>query len=203
MMYNIIEDNSPYYVKFNMPNAVEIANVYKDVCNRVFKRPFVSEPLHSDSALEVIKLFPEFNQLELLSSRMNIFVSKPGLYSPPHKDGSDMQFGINIPIEILDEHCITNWYTDSSVSEFEYYAGPDNFMGMKRYIRELRNYQVDSVKPTSSTTMKHNECLLFNVGAFHDWDNRRSPNRRIILTLRPVPHCKLSFDDVANILFGG
>lgn len=202
MMYNIIEDNSPYYIKFNMPHAVEIANVCKDVCNRIFKRPFVSEPLQTKEVEQIINLIPEFRRLQITPRRMNLFISKPGLYSPPHKDGASMKFGINIPIEISDEHCVTNWYTDESVSEFEYYEGNDNLLGMKRIVRELRNYQVDSVKPVVSTTMKNSECLLFNVDRFHDWDNRLSSNRRIILTLRPLPDSKISFEEAAKVLFG-
>jgi len=201
-MYTIIEDNSPYYIKFNMPTVVEIANVCKDACSRVFKRPFVSEQLDNDLMSQVIDLIPKFGLLELSPLRMNFFVSKPGLYSPPHKDGQNMQFGINIPIEISDELCTTNWYTDQSLAHCEYYDGPDDFMGMKRYVREIRNYQVDSVKATVSTVMKPNECVLFNVNQFHDWDNRLSPNRRIILTLRPQPSSFISFEQAAQILFG-
>lgn len=203
MMYNIIEDNSPYYIKFKMPNAIEIANVCRARCDRVFKRFFVSEALQSIEVESIIQLFPSFNQLQLLDTRVNIFVSEPGLYSPPHKDGADMQFGINIPIEISDEECITNWYSDESLSNYEYYAGVDNLLGMRRYVRQIENYQVDAVAPTASTTMKPDECMLFNVNCFHDWDNRRSANRRIILTLRPIPGiANLSFNDAAAILFG-
>jgi hypothetical protein len=49
--------------------------------------------------------------------------------------------------------------------------------------------------------MKSNECMLFNVDQFHDWDNRLSPNRRIVLTLRPVPDGELTFNEAAKILF--
>jgi len=186
-----------------MPNAIEIANVCRARCDRVFKRFFVSEPLQRIEVESIIELFPSFNQLQLLDSRVNIFVSEPGLYSPPHKDGADMQFGINIPIEIADDECITNWYSDESLSNYEYYAGVDNLLGMKRYVRQIQNYQVDACSPIASTTMKPDECMLFNVNCFHDWDNRRSTNRRIILTLRPTPGIgNLSFNDVAQILFG-
>jgi len=201
MMYTIIEDNSPYYIKFNMPNAKEIASICSDTCNRNFNRYFESVALQQSDAIQIINLIPEFKNLKLLSQRLNLFISKPGLYSPPHKDGANMQFGINIPVEIADENCITNWYTDQSLSEYKYYTGPDHLLAKVRQVRQVHGYQVDDVTPAASTIMKPNECLLFNVNHFHDWDNRTSSNRRIVLTLRPSDSGVLTFDDAVKILF--
>ncbi len=203
MMLTIIEDSSPYYVKFSMTTAGEIAGICNAILDGVhYKNEFISHPIEHRTATEIIKLIPFFENIQLNVGRLSMFISRPGIYRPPHKDGARMQFGINIPIEILDNECTTNWYTDESLSKYDYYAGPDIHNGQHRQIRELRNYRSGDIVPIASTTMKSSECMLFNVNQFHDWSNKTSLNRRVILALRPYLSSTMTFADAATLLFG-
>ena len=200
-MLNIINDKSPYYITFSMKNINAIINICKaEIVESKFDEMFTSIPLPLQSADNIINLSPELRKLKFTTKRMNLFVSQPGCYRPPHKDGAAMEFGINIPIEILDDKCSTNWYTDISLEHYHLHQSTQFHNGSPRPRREIINYN-GNVTPAESMTLQSDECILFNVNQYHDWDNTQSTNQRIILTLRPLLSNRLTFEDAARILF--
>ena len=52
-------------------------------------------------------------------------------------------------------------------------------------------------------TAVQGECILFNTEIFHDFDNSKSKNERMVLTLRDVEPGNVYFEDVKKRLFGG
>jgi len=201
-MYTIIEDCSPYYIKFK---ATEHSTIV-DICRRIidssnYNNEFVSQPLVQETINELVKHIPLFSKLSLKNQRVNLFVSQPGIYRPPHKDGADMKFGVNYMIEVSDDKCFTNWYDNELENRADYFEGSDYNGIQTRHLRELRNYKYKEVEPVKSMTAVSGECVLFNVGLFHDWDNTQSVNRRIVLTLRPPLYSKISFEQAKQLLF--
>lgn len=201
-MYKIVEDCSPYYIRFTATEHSTVIDICQDIVeNNIGLTDFTSIPVGPVDSDRLIKQISLFEQLKLNRQRINLFVSEPGIYRPPHKDGAAMQFGINYMIEVSDNKCVTNWYSNELESRKDYFEGLDNNGRQVRPLRELRNYQPGEATPVKSMTAVITDCILFNVGMFHDWDNTTSTNRRILLTLRPPPHSKMSFEQAKQLLF--
>lgn len=206
-MYTIIEDCSPYYIRFSAPEHQQVVDhCLNIVSNSKFTKDFTNHTITVIESKPLIKAIPLFDQLKLNKLRLTLFVTQPGVKRLPHKDGQNMQFGINYMVEILDDKCITNWYTDESLSQFEQWEGsrPDgDVMGKKRNLRlrGLVNFDSTNIVPAKSMVAKAGEAMLFNVNMYHDWNNEASSNRRIILTLRPPSYSELDFQQVSKILF--
>ena len=47
-----------------------------------------------------------------------------------------------------------------------------------------------------------NECILFNTDIYHSWDNTKSSDQRIVLTMRDINVETVSYDEAKQILFG-
>jgi hypothetical protein len=200
-MYTIIEDSSPYFIRFQAPCQEQVVAVCKEIINRTeYTREFTNHKLDSADANKLINIIPLFDALGLDKDRVTLFVSQPGIYRPPHKDSKDMLMGINYSIEINDSECITSWYTDEELKDCEYFSGLKPNQQRPLYLRELVNYIPGSHQPICQMTAKPGEMMLFNVGKFHDWDNRASKNRRIILTLRPKMGKSLTFEQARKII---
>jgi hypothetical protein len=120
-------------------------------------------------------------------------VSEAGFYYGAHKDGLSMRFGINYPVEILDNECITSWYSDSIADNCQI----DNLNGRSR---EVVGFEKNSNTPIYTSVLKMGAPVLFNTNIFHDWDNTNSKNRRMVLTLRSS-NTEMSFDMAKSILF--
>jgi len=201
-MYTIIDDCSPYYIKFKAEEHSTVVDICRrTVDNSDYSKEFVSQPLVQEDIEELVKHIPLFSKLQLNQQRVNLFVSQPGIYRPPHKDGADMKFGVNYMIEVTDDKCLTNWYGNELENRTDYFEGLDNNGIQTRPLRELRNYKYKEVEPAKSMTAAAGECVLFNVDLFHDWDNTHSTNRRIVLTLRPPPGSGMSFEQAKQLLF--
>ncbi|CAB4241603.1 hypothetical protein UFOVP71_141 [uncultured Caudovirales phage] len=201
-MYTIIEDCSPYYIKFKATEHSAVVDICRSiVASSEYNKEFISQPLLQTDINALVKQIPLFSKLQLNEQRVNLFVSQAGIYRPPHKDGADMKFGVNFMIEVADDKCLTNWYSDELKSRPDYFEGLDNNGIQTRPLRELRNYKYKEVTPVKSMIANAGECVLFNVGMFHDWDNTQSSNRRVVLTLRPAPGSDMSFEQAKQLLF--
>jgi hypothetical protein len=201
-MYRIVEDCSPYYVRFTASEHSKVVDICQQIVDHYKDQTdFTSIPVESTDAKLLVEQIPLFGLLRLNKQRINLFVSQPGVYRPPHKDGAIMQFGINFMIEVLDDKCITSWYGEELAERKDYFSGIDDNGIQHRQLRELREYQQGEATPIKSMIAMAADCVLFNVGMFHDWDNTASPNRRIVLTLRPPPGSTMSFEQAKKILF--
>ena len=190
--YTLIEDASPYYVRFTHPG---IENVIK-LCQHIdVESTFVSG---SDSSFSY-KRNPNFSSIQIPESLKkhlfsyipmskyfdfqytSLFVSKPGADFPIHKDGVETTFGFNYNIKILDQDCKTHFYSDDILETREMLIDRNN-KGVG--VRIVTTTPEDRPIPAKTMTAQQGECLLFNAGKFHDWDNTLSNNIRIILVMR-------------------
>jgi hypothetical protein len=208
MKYKIIEDCSPYYIRYThdgindiinycnecTPDFSLLANGFGTVLHPLFTHYKLSK-VHVDSLLQLIPLPNEIPPLD--TSRFSLFLSKPGLYYPAHKDGSNNRFSINYISKVLDDKCVTSWYSDNDLQEYTIVNLPGGVS------REIPNFVKENHTPLKTMTAKQNECVLFNTDIFHDWDNRNSTNERVVLTLRLIEELKghTYFEDARKILF--
>lgn len=191
---NILNDQSPYYISYvdkNFQKIIDMAASQEDRgWNRVYK--FKHEKLPIDLSEQILSLIPLSSKLELNVNRVSLFVSQPGLYYRPHKDGLSIRFGINYPVIIRDNLCITSWYDDSIA---------DNKLidTMGGTSREVEGFEEDQAIPVMSVSHSPGNPVLFNTDIFHNWDNTQSPNIRVILTLRST-NPNITFADAKRIL---
>jgi hypothetical protein len=137
------------------------------------------------------------DRIKLIKNRISLFISKPGLYYRAHKDGMNNKFSINYVSRVLDDKCITNWYSDEDLKEYAI----DNLR--TNTSRECDGFVKENHTPLKSMIAKQGECILFNTEIFHDWDNTGSNNERVVLTLRIIPELKphTYFEDARKMLF--
>jgi hypothetical protein len=203
MEFQIIEDCSPYYIRFTHPGIEDIieycqANLPDVESIRGFKH--YKMPEESASASDLLDMTPISKYLPLEYGRVSLFISRPGLYYRAHKDGTDTRISINYTVKILDDKCVTSWYSDEDLKD---YPIDNSTLYTFNSSRECLGFDKEKHTPLKSMVAKQGECILFNTDIFHDWDNRQSPNERIVLTLR-VAYDQIGqvyFEDVKRILF--
>jgi len=197
MKYEIIEDCSPYYIRYTHEGISDVID-YCNECTPIHNgKQFRHHILPETNALTMLSLIPESKQLALMTSRVSLFISKPGLYYRAHKDGLDNRFSINYVSKVLDDKCVTSWYSDDDLKDYTI----DNLPSKSS--RECVGFIKEKHTPIKSMIAKQNECILFNTDIFHDWDNRNSTNERVVLTLRMVKELRPQtyFEDARKILF--
>jgi hypothetical protein len=196
-VYSIIEDCSPYYIRFTHSGIDEVISTCKKIADsNVYTKPFTHYRFDKDLGESVIKLLPMSNQLKFIKERVSFFVTQPGVYYRAHKDGLNFRCGINYTIKVLDDQCVTSWYSDEDLQEYEI----DNLPS--KTSREAINFNKSAHTPLKSMIAVQHECILFNTEIYHDFDNSKSQNERIVLTLRLENPSNMYFDDVKKILFG-
>jgi len=186
MKYTIIEDCSPYYVRFTHDNIEEFSKFTLDLFDQTdwshittFEPKFGNYNLPPNIGKIVVSRTPVSQSFNLRLGRVNYFKSWPGLYYRAHKDGLNHRFSINYPIKVLDNKCITNWYKDEDLKDY-----PIVGHNWKNTSRECEGFDRTKHIPAKSMVAQINECILFNTDIFHAWDNTQSNNERIILTFR-------------------
>jgi hypothetical protein len=204
--YTIIEDCSPYYIRFTHPGIDELIELLKDnTPSRSSDRLFAHHKFDLDTAREVLSKTPVAKQIPLKEGRVSLFLSEPGLYYGAHKDGLNHHFSINYTVSILDSECVTSWYSDEDLKKYDLTSSPINIKNAGGVTsRECISFDKSKHTPLQTMVAKPNECILFNTEIFHDWDNSTSHNRRVVLTLRPIEQLvdKMYFEHARKILFG-
>lgn len=196
MKLTILEDCSPYYIRFTHEGIEDVLNFVR---NRIPETKNFSNFKHYRllpyDSKELCSKLPFKEQLNLMIHRMSLFISKPGLYYRAHKDGLNHRFSINYTIKIMDDKCVTSWYSDEDLKNYKI----DNLSTNSS--RECIGFNKRNHIPIKTMIAKQGECILFNTEIFHDWDNTQSENERIVLTLRVNNPDKIYFDDAKKILF--
>lgn len=188
----IIEDSSPFYIRFSFENVDKIIHLCKLFTDKKIDG-FEHYKLNQYISKKIISMLPFSKYFEWEIDRVSLFITDPGYYYRAHKDGKNNSISFNIPIEINDNLCITSWYDDSVRN---YYHLDD----YSKSSRELVGFNKNLHTPIKTMTAKTNECILFNTEIFYDWDNRLSTNRRIVLTLRILDKT-VDFDSIKKIIF--
>lgn len=215
----IIADESPHYIEFDDEGIQKVQELLKTEIDAKIYRPYiihdakiekyrttteiirtathseVPKPFTYEAKLgkRIIDLFPSLKCLKLTPIRVSLFISSPFTTYPPHRDGLSTPFGINIPISILDDGCVTSWYSDEQVKDCE-------VVKLKISPVEIKNFDYQKHKPEKSFSMKPNLGVLFNVRQFHGFINN-SPNIRAILTMRNYDK-DFTFGKAARLLLG-
>lgn len=196
MKFTILEDCSPYYIRFTHDNIEDVLSFVQGCIPYTKNFPIYKHyRLLPNDSIKLFSKLPFSNQLNLMIHRMSLFISKPGLYYRAHKDGLDHRFSINYTIKILDDKCVTNWYLDEDLKDYKI----DNLAS--RTSRECIGFNKKNHTPIKTMVAKQGECILFNTEIFHDWDNTQSKNERIVLTLRANNPGQIYFNDAKKILF--
>ena len=199
MTYTIIEDCSPYYIRFTHDGLDEIIDYCKKHApSTEDKGTFIHYPFPKEQADHLLSLLPMAKQMPLRPHRVSLFMTKPGRYYRAHKDGMADHFSINYTVQILDNDCVTSWYSDEDLKDYPI----DNLP--KKTSRECVGFNKSKHTPLKSMVAKPNECILFNSEIFHDFDNQNSKNLRIVLTLRIMENVQRAtyFEDAKQMLFG-
>lgn len=204
-MYEIIEDCSPYCIRFRFEGLEELINFIKTLKPSVeygavnyFHRTF-----HEVDAKKIIEKLPMANDFDWLTKRFTIFSTPPGRCCAIHKDGNAYKdggggdfVGINIPLTILDDQCVTSWYDDEVFKDMNVFGWPYCF----KVLFDPKGY--DQFPKLKQMVMKPTEVVLFNSSIYHSWENNKSKNIREILTLRFKHGEQINFFDARKILFG-
>jgi hypothetical protein len=197
-MYTIIEDCSPYYIRFTHDGLDEIINICKQGMENIeLQDSFTHYKFPEEIRQKILSTTPLSQSLDLNWNRASMFVTKGGRYYRAHKDGKDNRISLNYTIEILDDNCITSWYSDEDVTGYELVG-----LDWVNASREAKGFDKNKHTPIKSMIAKPNECILFNTDIWHDFDNSLSTNRRMVLTLRVNNHASFYFDDAKKALFG-
>ena len=196
-MLTVIEDCSPYYIRFThekIEDVISFGNSFVPPIKSLLS-DFTHLRLSNNDSKTMLSLVPISKQLDLEVKRVKLFISKPGLYYPPHKDGPFCRFSINYTIRVLDDKCVTSWYSDQDLIGYD-------FSSEKSKPRKSLSFDKEKHIPLKTMIAKPNEGILFNTDIFHDWDNN-SPNERVVLTLHTSRSVKSNtyFDDAKKILF--
>lgn len=198
-MYTIIEDCSPYYIRFTfdgLKNIIDYTNSQTPV-NVVNYSMYSHDTLNLPAAKTIISMLPMSNKITFNINRVAIFTTPPNGGCGIHKDGSNHKTSFNIPIEILDNSCITNWYNDETFDGFPLNGNPNYTRNVYSDYKTMNKF-----KPVKTMTAQPNEMTLFNTEIYHSWSNYNSNNTRKILTLRSVNVEKLYFETARQLLFG-
>jgi len=199
-MFTIIEDCSPYYIRFTHNGIEKVINdCLKFIEGKTFPNKFTHHKHLEHHAEQILDNTGMTNLFNFNKNRVSLFVTQPGFYYKPHKDGPDHRFSINYTVKILDDKCVTSWYSDEELKNYpiEALGGIGNW-----WSREVKGFIKDKHTPLKSMVARQGEVILFNTDMFHDFDNN-SLNDRMVLTLRVINPGAMYFDDAKNILFGG
>jgi hypothetical protein len=205
MKFEILEDCSPYFIRYTHTGSDEVIAMCKeqkslDIDSLSRKLKFINYRLPEPKGIEILNKVYGAKELSLISKRVSLFVTQPQYYYRPHRDGLAVPMGINYNVDIIDDKCVTSWYDNNAFIGRPIDNLPSNTS------REIADYnrrlEKDTIKPVKSMTAKQGEVILFNTDLFHDVDNTNSPNERTILTLRSSLFEKLNFLQARKILFG-
>lgn len=207
MDISIIEDASPYYVRFQHPGISDII----DCCLRSLldlEDIFASRanPEHAGFAhvrldraqgRRILGMTPVARRLPLREDRVSLFITQPGYYYRAHKDGLATRISINYPIMVQDRQCQTRWYADQDLAHYAI----NNLS--QQISRECQDFDPAAHEPLCEMTAGLGEGILFNTDIFHDFDNSLSDHYRVVLTLRldsPLRE-SLYFDHARDLIF--
>lgn len=202
-MFTIIEDASPYYIRFTHSGIDRLIRYCQQRLSygAQFEGSYGHSPLRPFAANAIINMCPASTVLPFDTADSNavkFFIANPGSYYRAHKDGIVNRFNINYGIDIKDEMCVTSWYKEEDLAHYAI----DNLANFSS--RECADFNSKIHVPAKSIVARQGEGILFNTDIFHSWDNSKSPNTRVILTLKIAQHAKSStyFEDARMAMFG-
>ena len=202
MNLTIIEDCSPYYIRFTYDGIEQVMDFCKDRIPTEIPELFTHHKLPVKDADKLLKLVPFNNRFNFIRDRVSLFLSKPGLNYRAHKDGTNAKFSINYAFLVADDKCVTSWYRDEDIDgKYEIVDSDDPTQASSR---EALHFKAENHVPVKTMIAQPGECVLFNTDIYHSFNNSESTNLRGILTLR-IPakeYNVIDFRVARNIIFG-
>lgn len=197
IMYEIIEDCSPFYIRFKFDGLDELIDHIKNLPINGGKNygSYIHKNFGFKEAISILKRLPMSEQFKWRVSRVAIFSTGPGGNCHIHKDAYD-KVSFNIPLTILDDKCRTAWYSDETFSDRE----PAGLPYSRAIYYSKDGY--DHIPKLKEMIARSNEMLLFNTDIYHSWENQHSENIREMLTIRLREDSDMPFEDARKILFG-
>ena len=209
----IIENRSPYFIKFEIPNledikkrvmqslAIKTATMKKDDGN--LSKTYSHVNLDPIDGQKIIDMFPLSKLYNFDANRVALFITPAYGGGGVHKDGPVLEKGntgphnisFNIPIKISDDKCVTKWYDDQTFEKEK--------IQHSRYSRNvfLDFTNTDKFEAKAQTIMDPNNVLFMTTEQWHSFYNN-SRHTRIVLTLRLAKQERKnhSFVSIANNL---
>jgi hypothetical protein len=209
MFYKIIEDCSPYYIKFTYDGIEDLINFVKtqplDLDNGRKYDSYIHYFFPLEIGQEIVKQFPLSSKLRFKRKRAALMVMQPGKFMYPHKDSPAELCSFNLPIKVSDEECIVSWYADEEFKDCTVLDSLSLINPEKTYSRRIvpAQYSKKSRIPVMQLRLKLGEFVLFNTTIFHSVDNTTSKNDRVILALRLIEDTEklVTFEDAKSALF--
>ena len=201
MKYDIIENCSPFYIRIKFNELPQIISEVQSMPDIVFNHTDYQSYVHSNIipkvATEFLSKFELFDDYKFIDTRVGVFTTPPGKGCGIHKDGTIRKVSFNIPIQVLDDKCVTRWYDDETFANT-----PITGLPYSKNVH-LDYTTMQKIPCIKSLVVNAEDMILFNTDIYHSWDNILSTNYRKILTLRLLDD-SISFDEVAkNILSKG
>lgn len=203
MQYTIIEDASPYYVRFTFEGLSDAIEEIRSIPKPPEKpgggqlqREYTQYIFDEETGKHIVEKLGLWDKIAIKTDRVLIVETPPGGGCGIHKDGAASKTGINIPLLIIDHSCITSWYKEEEFPDQEHVYGA--------YSRNaFGDFYIMNDVYTAIRTLKviPNEMILMNTDLWHSWDNTKSENFRSLLTLKIDQHNDLTFDQVKELLF--
>ena len=208
--YTVIEDCSPFYIKFSFPGKDKLVNVFRTQIKNIppdadpneipdfakHRSPkFKPIPVDERVVEFVRKEIPFWNDFDFDMPRF--VVSEPGLKFPIHRDSAFDHAGINFLVEVLDDKCLTNWYSEESVAHL---TPRSPQLGLYPTFLEISDNEPKPI-PIKTVIFEPGDCIVINTDIWHDWDNSQSTNRRINILLRGLKGSP-TFEEIRKKLFG-
>jgi hypothetical protein len=209
MFYKIIEDCSPYYIKFTYDGLEDLITFVKSQQLELSDGREFDSYAHTflpfELGQEIIKKLPLSTNLRFKRKRAALMIMQPGKFMYPHKDSPLELCSFNLPIEIADDKCVVSWYNDAEFDDCDVIETPSSINLERIYSRKIPAVQYNRKPRTPSKQLKlcSGEFVLFNTNIFHSVDNTTSTNTRIILGLRLMEDTEniVTFDDAKAVLF--
>lgn len=205
MKYQIVEDCSPYYIRFTHAGIDAVINKCLEYTRWLtFTKGFTHHHYKADEAKDILAYVPMAEQLKLNPARVSMFVTNPGFYYGAHKDGVNHRYSLNYTVKVHDAECVTSWYSDDDLRDEEMSINELPSLGVRVNYpesREIVGWDKTKYTPVKSMVAVQGEVILFNTDIWHDFDNTTSANQRMVLTLRDVNPAFMYFDDAKDALF--
>jgi len=141
-----------------------------------------------DVASAMIAEIPGGREFGLVPKFVQLFVTSPGYYYRPHKDGGSLRMGINYVLSTGSVNdCRTSWYAEATMSD-----APR--VNLKRgdlvVSRELELNTPGLREPACTRTFcVEDGAILFNTDVYHDFNMGASESDRYLLTFRSDTGC--------------
>ncbi len=195
MKCTIIEDSSPFYIKFAHDGLDKIIAICNEELKKVPEvKTFSHHTLSINVGKQILDLLPLSKKISFQEERVSLFISAPGYKHYVHIDGALVS--VNYGVRVADNACITNWYSDDVIVN-NFKVTPD--LPWNRALIERSEFDKNKQLPEKSFIHKQQEAIIFNSSKYHDFDNSNSKEYRAILTLRLV-NKNITLEDLKKIM---